>query len=781
MLRRVFKIFQPRTTKPSESAAEDIESILALAEIASRDGDSERAAESYARIIRQVPQHALAHYKLANLRRVRDQLEDALAGYDRAIELDPGYANAFCNRGVILERLNQLDDAQVSYERAVVLNPADAFAHYNLGSVLRKLKRSEAALASYDRAIGANPDYVEAYCNRGVMMAERRQFDAAIADFDRSIEINPAFAPAYLYRGNILHRQKHWDAALASYDRAIELDPDFADAICNRGVLWADLRRMDLAFACMDRAIAIKPDFAEAFCNRAALNGAIQKYDLAMEDCNKSIALNPDFADAYSQRAHILIETKKFAAAVEDFDKLMVLKPEHAFLRGVRRHTQMNICDWNGFEVDIPLLIAGIRADEAVVPPMQALGLIDEESLHHAAAKIWVREECPARDLPHAIPRKVAHDKIRIGYFSADFHQHPVGMLMAEVIEMHDREKFEVTAFSFGPNPRDAMRTRLEKTFDRFIEVRPKSDREIAELARDLDLDIAIDLGGFTANCRPMIFALRAAPIQVNYLGYPGTMGAPYMDYLIADETVIPEAHRAYYSEKIVYLPRCYLPHDSTRRIAEMVYTREQLGLPSQGFVYCCFNNSFKLTPVVFDRWMRILQRVPQSVLWLSQGNPAAAANLSREAERRGIDKRRIIFADRMASSERHLARLRAADLFLDTHPYNAHATALDALWAGLPLLTYLGRSFAGRVGASLLATLGLQELVASTPEEYEELAVNLANDASRMAAIRQKLNERRVNTRLFDGQSFARILEAAYTAIYERYRAGLAPEHVYV
>jgi predicted O-linked N-acetylglucosamine transferase (SPINDLY family) len=470
---------------------------------------------------------------------------------------------------------------------------------------------------------------------------------------------------------------------------------------------------------------------------------------------------------------------KNFEAAIADFDRMMELEPDFPFLLGTRRNALMNICDWGGLDLDIPRLVAGVQADAIVAVPMAMLALVDSEALNSQAAQIWTRRESPARDLLPPLVRRASRDKIRIGYFSADFHMHPVAILMAEVFEQHDYSKFDVTAISFGGPSRDPVRLRLEKAIPRLIDVRAKSDREIALLARDMGLDIAVDLGGLTANARTTIFALRAAPLQVNYLGYPGTMGAPYMDYLIADETVIPESHQEYYSEKIVYLPHCYLPNDSTRRIAETVYTREQLGLPSQGFVFCCFNNSFKLTPQVFDRWMRILQRVEHSVLWLSQGNASAAANLHKEAKRRGMDSSRIIFAERIASPEEHLARLRVADLFLDTHPYNAHATAIDALWAGLPLLTYVGQSFAGRVGASLLNTLGIPELIVQTPEEYEEMAVQLAGDATRLAALRQKLAERHSQQPLFDGRYFARHLEAAYIAIYARHQTGAVPDHL--
>jgi Glycosyl transferase family 41 len=368
-------------------------------------------------------------------------------------------------------------------------------------------------------------------------------------------------------------------------------------------------------------------------------------------------------------------------------------------------------------------------------------------------------------------------DRIQIGYFSADFRAHPVAQLAAGLFERHDRTKFEVTAFVFGPEASDAMVSRLTKAFDRFIDVRYKSDLEVAALARELGIDIAVDPNGFTQHCRTRIFALRAAPIQINFLGYPGTMGAGFMDYLIADGMVVPREQQGHYAEKIAYLPGSFLPFDSSCAIADRTFAREELGLPSRGFVFCCFNNSYKILPEVFDRWMRILGRTENSVLWLQQANAAAAGNLRREASRRGIDGGRLIFADRMASADEHLARLRAADLFLDTFPYNAHATALDALWAGVPLLTYPGKSFASRVAASLVRTVGLPELIAGSPSQYEEIAVELAADPARLGQLRRKLAMR--DTSLFDTEHYTRKLEAAYETIYERHHSGSPPAHI--
>jgi predicted O-linked N-acetylglucosamine transferase (SPINDLY family) len=352
-----------------------------------------------------------------------------------------------------------------------------------------------------------------------------------------------------------------------------------------------------------------------------------------------------------------------------------------------------------------------------------------------------------------------------------------VTYLTAGLFEHHDRSKFEVIAFAFGPETNDAIVTRLSGAFDRFVDVRGKSDLEVALLARNLGIDIAVDLNGFTAHCRTRIFALRAAPIQINFLGYPGTMGASFMDYLVADGIVVPRAQRKHYLEKIVYLPCSFLPFDSSYEIAEREFTREELGLPLTGFVFCCFNNSYKILPETFDRWMRILRRIEDSVLWLQQADVTVCSNLREEALRRGVDGRRLIFAERMPSLPEHLARLRAADLFLDTFPYNAHATAMDALWAGVPLLTYLGESFASRVAASLLCTADLPELVAGSPSEYEAKAIALAGDAAMLGALRHRLAQR--STPLFDTDSYTRNLEAAYQSIYERYRSGALPEHI--
>ena len=349
---------------------------------------------------------------------------------------------------------------------------------------------------------------------------------------------------------------------------------------------------------------------------------------------------------------------------------------------------------------------------------------------------------------------------------------------MAGMFECHDRSRFEVTALSFGVDDNSEIRRRVKAAFEHFIDVRTHSDDQIADVLRTLEIDIAIDLMGFTTDCRTGIFARRPAPIQAHYMGYPGTMAAPYIDYVIADRIVVPDGQHAFYTEKSVVLPNSYLVNDAKRPIAERTFTRSELALPSTGFVFCCFNGNHKITPYVFDCWMRILERVRGSVLWLLQDNAKAADNLRKEAQARGIDAERLVFATRMPPSE-HLARHRAADLFLDTLPYNAHTTASDALWAGLPVLTCLGETFVGRVAASLLNAAGLPELVTTTLEDYERLAIELAANPDRLAAIRAKLSDHRLTTPLFDTRLFTSHIEAAYSAMYARHQAGLAPDRI--
>ena len=753
--------------------------LLMLADMAVGEKDLVRASQLYEAAIRCKPDDPLPHYKLANALKDQGQLDAALDEFDRAVALDPKYANAHCNRGVVLQRLNRFEEALASYAQTVALHPEDALAHYNAGTLLRELQRPEAALASFARAIAASPTYAAAFYNRGMLLQEQGEWDAALADYDRALTIDPRFAQCHVARGNLRRERKELEMAVADFDRAIEIDDKYVAAYCNRGATLDQLQRHEAAIQNFDVAIGIDPSFAQAHSNRGDSLLRMNQFSAAIGSYDRAIAARPDFAEAHINRGDALLCLKQFTAAVASYDRAIAIEPERRFAVGMRRHARMHLCDWNGLEADADTLTAAIVSESAHERPFIIVALLDSPPVHREAARIWTDQHSPVDLSLPSTPRRAGTGKIRLGYFSSDFCEHPVATLAAQFLELHDRSRYEVMAFSFGPDTQDAMRRRLRKTFDEFFDVRASSDREVALLARSQGIDIAIDLNGHTAGSRTGIFALRAAPVQINFLGYPGTMGAEYIDYLVADATVIPQECREHYSEKILYLPDSFLPHDSGRVIAAHRFTREELGLPPDAMVYCCFNSSYKILPETFDSWMRILSRVEESVLWLSLNDATAAQNLRREAQSRGVDPGRLIFAERMPAAAEHLARLRVADLFLDTLPYNAHATALDALWSGLPLLTRIGQGFAGRVAASLLNAVGLPQLITSTAAQYEELAVELAHEPQRLAGIRLKLERNRLTAPLFDTARYTRNLEAAYARVHARHQAGSSPDHV--
>lgn len=721
------------------------------------------------------------HYDRGNALIASGQFAAAVASYDAAVALQPEHARAFCNRGVALERLSRLDEACASYTRAINIDPADALAHFNRAALHRARGRLEQALLDYDRAIQIKPDYAEAYCNRGTLLQALGRADAALESYDRSIAIQADFDQAYFNRGALLQDRRLWNEALTAYDRTIELNPAHGGAHANRGVVLTELRRAEDALLAFDRALALKPDLPEVFANRGRLRAWLGMYDEAIVDFDRAIELRADYAYAFYGRADALGHQQKFAASVASYDRAIALNPGFTVLGGLRRFAQMKVCDWTGLESDVAAFTSGLELGECVSPPLPLLALLASPRLHHLAARAWTRAQCPPDNALGPIPIRSSRNKIRIGYFSADFREHAVAQMTAAVFEAHDRSRFELIAFAFGPAAEDSMRQRLERAFDRLIAVGERSDLEVASLARELEIDTAVDLGGFTAHSRPRIFALRAAPIQINYLGYPGSMGAAYMDYLIADEVVVPTAQQTHYSEKLIRLPETFFPVDPMREIATEQPSREQLGLPATGFVFCCFNNNYKITPEIFATWMRILQRVDGAVIWLSRNNADAAANLRSAASRLGIDPDRIIFADRVPSLALHLARYRAADLFLDTRPYNAHATAVDALTAGLPVLTCIGEGFAGRVAASLLKAIGLPELITESVAAYEDLALGLARDPARLARLKGLVTLHRRTTHLFDVLRYTRHLEAGYVAAYDRLLHRLPPDHIAV
>lgn len=704
----------------------------------------------------------------------------AQTGCEQILARDPNQYDALTLCGIVASRSGRRQHALELFERAVRTRPGSAAAHNNQGNALRDLKRFNEALECYSNALSVQPGLAEVHNNRGVTLHELGRDAEALESFERALQLRPRYAEASNNRGNVLRRLGRFTEALASFDEALKAEPAYADAHNGRGALLQDLERIAEALACFDRALQLRPAFAEAHNNRGTALRRLERLEESIGCFERALSIDPGYASAHYNLGITLQRMRRFTDAIASYRRALDIDSGLAWLPGTLTAVRAQICDWDDFGARVEELRHGVERDATTVRPFPLLAAIDSPDCHQHAARIWTATSHPERPALGPIARRTRQDRIRVGYFSADFRHHPVAYLIAELFEKHDRDRFEITAFAFGPPSADAMRTRLEAAFDRFIDVRAESDQAVARLSRDLQIDIAVDLMGFTERARTGIFSLRAAPVQVNYLGYPGTMGAPYMDYLIADPTLVPDRLRQHYSESIVYMPHSYQVNDSRRPIARRHISRTELALPEHGFVYCCFNNNYKIVPSVFERWMRILDCVPGSVLWLLEDNGIASRNLRREAQVRGIDPARLVFATRMPLPE-HLARHAAADLFLDTLPYNAHTTASDALWAGLPIITQVGESFPARVAASLLRGIGLPELVVENGEDYERLAIELALNPGRLGEIRRKLDANRKDAPLFDSALFTRHIEAAYERMYERWQAGLDPADLHI
>jgi predicted O-linked N-acetylglucosamine transferase (SPINDLY family) len=698
----------------------------------------------------------------------------------QAIEINPSIAAAHNNLGNALRDLREFDAALASYDRAIALQPGDAITLNNRGNALFDLLRFDAALESYDRALELQPAYAEAHNNRGNALRALGRYEAALASFERALAIAPGYADAYVNRGGTLQEQGCHAEAVLSYDRALAMTPGSVQAHRQRGVSLDHLRRHEAALASYGVALQLAPSDADSYNARGNAHRALKDFRAALADYARAIELRPNHTEAYFNRAATLDQQRDFAGAVAGYGAVLAMQPDRPYVLGLRLHAQRQICDWDEEAGRCAELTQRLTARAKVAMPFHAVTLLDSPAAQRHAAEIWIEDQHPTRGSLAPCSVHNAAEKIRVGYFSADFHEHATSYLIAGLMEKHDRRRFDVTGFSFGPRAGDVTSRRMAAAFDGFVDVRARSEREIAILSRERGIDIAVDLKGFTGDNRFDIFAHRAAPVQVSYLGYPGTSGAPYIDYLVADATVIPPSARPHYSEKIVYLPHSYQANDASRQISDRQFTREEMALPACGFVFCCFNNNFKIVPDVFSGWMRILTRVDGSVLWLLADNALAAANLRKEAARRGVDPARLVFAERMPIAE-HLARQRLADLFLDTAPCNAHTTASDALWAGLPVLTLMTQTFAGRVAASLLNAVGLPELVTTSQRDYEATAIELATNPPRLASFTAKLGANRRTAPLFDTASFTAHLERAYTQIFERHQAGQPPADVAV
>ena len=708
---------------------------------------------------------------LANLARH----EEALASFAHALALKPNHIEARNDRGATLLALNRWGEALSSFDKVLERQPDVALAHNNRAAALLGLGRYQDALAAAERALALDPNRADAWYNRGAAEAGLQRYESAIADFTRALSLNRDYPEGLQYRGVALAFLKRYDEALADVDGALRLRPNSVDLLLNRGNILSEVRRDDDALSCYFKVVALQPNHADAHCNCADIFMRLGRHERALADYERALVIHPAHRAALDGRGSALMALKRYEEAAAAFERLLALDPDYPYARGMMIQAKQNCCDWRNHDADLAALTRALRAGKRAATSF-LLAVSNSAADLQLCARTIVKDKFPAAAEPMWRGERHRHERIKIAYLSGDLHLHPVAVLSAGLFEHHDRTRFETIALSHGPDDGSAMRVRLSQGFERFIDVKAKNDRDIASLVRQLEIDIAVDLTGLTTRWRPAILALRPAPIQVNFLGFAGTMGADYVDYIVADHTVIPDDQRQFYDEKIAYLPGSYMPHDSKRRIAARTPSRAEAGLPERGFVFSSFNNSYKFAPQMFGVWMRLLQGLEGSVLWLPKASETAMGNLKREAEARGVAPERLVFAPLLAAAEDHLARIRLADLFLDTLPCNAHTTASDALFAGVPLLTCTGNSFASRVAASLLEAAGVPETIVDSLAAYEALGLKLAREPALLAGIRDRLARHHESAVLFDTARFTRQLEAAYIAMWQRAQAGLPP-----
>lgn len=733
------------------------------------------AEAAFRRAIALEPAVAAGYNNLGNALRGQKRADDAVPAYRKAIDLAQDYAEAWSNLGTAIQDLGRPDEALAAYETALLLQPSLLDALNNRASALHALKRYGEAESGFREVLRRQPDYAQVYCNLGETLLAQDRVDDAIAAFRRSLELMPDYGDGWGHLAGALRVAGDPEGALQAYEKAVRIEPENASILNGLGFLLQTQGEPQRALTIYDLALELEPENIHVLNNRGNALRDLGWLEQADEVYSKALELAPETARVWGNRGISRQALGDLEAAIAAYDRALELDPLHAEWRMQRLYQRAQLCDWrhlDGLDEELALMQQG-RDKPSALP---ALALVDDpEGQHQRAvgmASAWSRVQ------PVPLPDEAGHTdgrRIRVGYFSGDVHDHAIMYLASGLFREHDRSRFEVFIYSTGPIREGRMRDQLMHDVEHFHDVLELGDRQLFELVRSHQLDVALDVSGYTKGSRTGVFARRLAPVQVNYLGFPGTLGAPFMDYVVVDPTLVPPEEREHVTERLMVMPHAYQPNDDRRPISAVPTSRAEHGLPDDAFVFCCFNQGFKITPREFDIWMRLLGAVPGSVLWLLSRNEATTANLRREAEARGISAERLILADQRPMEE-HLARHRLADLFLDTFAYNAHTTMSDALWAGLPAVTRLGRQFAARVGGSLLRATGMDELVAATDAEYEALALGLALDPARLAVVRARLAAALPTAPLFDTAGYARALEHGFELALERHRQGLPP-----
>jgi protein O-GlcNAc transferase len=767
----------------------DANALHLLGVLSNQKQDNAAAIELISRAIQVSPRQPIFHNNLGNAYRDGGRCEQAIACYQKALQIKPDLIETYINMGIAYHQLAEFDLAVSAYQKAIELKPNSAEAYYNLGNAFKEQRLYDEAVSCYRQATALNPMLIEAFYNQANILEKKACIEEAVACLKHCIQFKPDWAEAHNNLGNLSKQLGLIDDAILYCQKAIQIKPELDEAHINLGNTFKDQGSFSKAIDCYRQALKISPQNAAAYLNLGVTYAEVDLTTDAIRCFQKAAELNPQFAEAHNHMGVILAKQGRGDEAIEFFQKAIAISPDYDETYSYLIHELQHTCDWRRlfqFSQKLDLLIrrAKARGQVIVEPPFICMARCSDPAVNLANAKAWSRKilqplSNAKTPFAFAVRRQQKH-KLTVGYLSADFHDHATAHLMRSLFGRHDREKFEIHCYSYGPDDNSRYRKQIIKESDQFIDIRGHSHIDAARRIYTGAVDILVDLKGHTRGARLCILACRPAPVQVHYLGYPGTTGADFIDYLITDRIVTPEDHAAYYSEKLVYLPHCYQVNDDRQEIAARDLTRKALGLPDKGFVFSSFNLPYKIDPVIFDSWMRILQQVPDSVLWLFDDNPNARRNLRREAADRGVKPDRLVFAEKIEKAE-HLSRLKWADLALDTRIVNGHTTTSDSLWAGVPVITIRGSHFASRVSSSLLHAVGLPELVTDSPTEYEKLAVQLASQSSQLNVLRQKLNINRLNKPLFDTARFVKNLELAYREMWRIFSEGRAPAQIEV
>ncbi len=725
------------------------------------------------------PRNFNAHQLLGHIALQGVDYQAAVRSLEMARSINPANAPVHSNLAVALLGLLRPSEALASCDRALRLNANFPEAHCNRGHALRALHRPGEALASYDLALSVAPGFHDALAGRANALSTLGRYDEALAACDLLLRTAPQSVDALCLRGAVLLKCKRPQEALAAFDRALSLSANLPDAHNNRGTALRDLRRPDEALAAYAAALRLRPEFAEVYCNVANIGLDLGRIEEALGHSERALRIRPDFLEALNIRGTALRVLDRYAEAAATYEKILALAPEYGQALSYLVASRASLGDWSQRTEHAALIIERIEAGISASAPHPFLWICDSAATQLRCASLYASEQFPAV-APLWRGQIYRHRRLRVAYLSADFSDHPVAHLIAGVLERHDRSSVETLGVSLRQDPAGgAMQVRMQSAFEHFYDASNAGDQEVAQRLREREIDIVVDLTGYTRNGRMGILAHRPAPLQINYLGFAGTLGAGYVDYIIGDAIVIPTEHERFFSEQLICMPHCFLPNDDRQLIATEVPRRRDLALPETGFVFCAFNNIYKINPMMFDIWMDLLRKTPGSVLWLRGRDEAVLANLRREARARGVNDARLVFAARVPTMQAHLARYTQADLFLDTLPYGAHATARDALWAGLPVLTCAGNGFASRVAASLLNALDLPELVTADLEGYASQALTLAHSPGMLAELRAKLAHHRISGPAFDTDLYRQHLESAYRNLSDRQRRGESPSRI--